>query len=152
MAGGERVPDDHAEVVTGDGEALMAETGHQGGHVPGEGGHVVAGGGLVAGSDPAHVGRDDREVLGEGGHHQTPAVPELRPGGEQQQRRTVPAGHSVQGQPVHDDGAAGERVGEAVRQVRNVGHGERHRISREWSIKIIRQNRMTHPVHRNTTG
>jgi hypothetical protein len=85
VARGQGVADQHAEVVADDGEAIVAQRGHQGGHAVGEGGSVVTGGGFVAGTHAAQVGGDDGEVLGEGGHDQPPAVPELGPAGQEQQ-------------------------------------------------------------------
>jgi hypothetical protein len=126
VARGQGVADQHAEVVADDGEAIVAQRGHQGGHAVGEGGRVATGGGFVAGTHAAQVGGDDGEVLGEGGHDQPPAVPELGPAGQEQQRRPVAAADGVQGRSAGFDGVAGERVGEPAGQVRHVGDGEGH--------------------------
>jgi hypothetical protein len=79
VVGGQRVADPHAGVVPGHGEPPMAQRVHQRGQVGGQGAGVVPVLGPAGQPGAALVGRDDLEVAGQRGHHQSPGVPGLRP-------------------------------------------------------------------------
>jgi hypothetical protein len=125
VIGGQRVADPHAGVVAGHREPPVPQRVHQRDQVAGQGAGVVAVLGLAGQPGAALVGRDHEEVPGQGGHHQPPGVPGLRPAVHQQQRRAVAPGDHVLAQIARVDVPAGERAGEPGREVRRTRHRAR---------------------------
>jgi hypothetical protein len=118
MVSGQGVADPHPGVVARHGEPPVAQRVHQRHQVAGQGSGVVPARGLAGQPSATLVGRDDLEVAGQGGHHQAPGVPGLRPAVHQQQRRPATAGDHMLAQVPGVDVPAGERAGEPFREVR----------------------------------